>query len=162
MSDVTLKVPADYREAFRAAVLSDLVFDATGAVKTFRTYSEQRLAGYPEDWKESLSLTDEDHQSSLRFVALTAELVVAFAEWELPGDIEIQGDPEAIYHALHELVSKFSGPMFAEALDTLPPEPHKVAHWSGLTDWGLKAMSKMDRAMRANQKERIEREAVTA
>jgi len=131
MSEFTVKVPADYREAFRAGVLLEVFWDA-----------EQRTKEIPE------LIRDQSH-GWFRDMAASGRLMAAALEADGDGDLEIEGDPEAIYRSLHEMMHKVTGPMVSEAADALPPERKKFTRWTKATEWALSEMARAEIAMDA-------------
>lgn len=131
MSEFTVKVPADYCEAFRAGVLLEVYWDA-----------EQRT-------KEIPRLLQEESLGWFSNMAATGRLMAAALEADGDGDLEIAGDPEAIYRSLHEMMHKVTSPMVTEAADALPPERKKITRWTKATEWALSEMARAELAMNA-------------
>lgn len=143
---ITITIPADYREEFRMGVLADLKFDAGSAFETFQKFSEQQMCGYPATQPDAVRL-DEDHERDLEYITDTAELVASMGEWPATGDVEVRGRPEAIYHALHELLTKIAGPMLNSSLQGLPVEPAGYERWRDLTDWAIREVERAQKAI---------------
>jgi hypothetical protein len=129
MSGFTVKVPADYCEAFRAGVLLEVFWDA-----------ERRTKEIPK------LIRDQSH-GWFRDMAATGRLMAAALEADGDGDLEIEGDPEAIYRSLHEMMHKVTAPMVTEAADALPPERTTIRRWTQATEWALSEMARAEVAM---------------
>jgi hypothetical protein len=146
MSEFTVIVPADYREAFRAGVLLEVFWDAEQRTKEIPTLVRDDIRGLPEDQRESSRF--ESHRWFCDMAA-TGRLMAAALEADGDGDLEIEGDPEAIYRSLHEMMHKVTGPMVTEAADALPPERKRITRWTKATEWALSEMARAEVAMNA-------------
>jgi hypothetical protein len=159
---VEFKIPQVYWEHFRAGVVFDLAFDSKNRAEQFLEGFKHRLWGYKPDMRGYVDLRAEEHTGPLRYLAGTAALFAAMedacpAAEEPERDIKITGDPEAIMFALHALASKIAGPLFTEALDAEPGSPYPEAQeWSAIAIWATAAMEKLNPAVQANTKRRVE------
>ncbi len=145
----TLTVPAEYWEVFRAGVLYELGWEASEREKDFLGRSKEDMSGTPDEFRDG---SWEDYRDYFRYIGKQAELMARMTEAvpppELPDrDIEVEASPEAVLHALHQMMVRFTCPLATYAADALPPEPEKVRKWTGATDWALGEMSKIDGAM---------------
>jgi hypothetical protein len=159
---VQFKVPKAYWEPFRAGVVFDLAFDSKNRADEFLEGFKQRLWGWKPKMRGYVDLRAEDHTGPLRYLAATGALLGAMedacpAAEEPERDIVIEGDPETIMFGLHSLANRIAGPLFAEALDGDPGTPNpKAREWNVIATWAMDSMEKLNSAVLANSKRRVE------
>lgn len=146
---ITLKVPPRFWEAFRAAVVVELLGDIEDLPKDFRTLCEHDLSGYPEEqWPKSWAAYREEFCYVEDMVRLLDDVLEVCPPPETPEyDMGVSGTAEAIYHVLHEMVSKFTSSLTTEAISSLPPEPEGARTWMAATEWALAELEKAGAVM---------------
>jgi len=115
MGEITLKVPAEHVEDFRAALAHELGEEAGYVKKERRKYLEAL------DWKSEGDASDADLRGTMKMLTRDAELFLQ-AGFEGEGDIEInmEDDVGVVAYACETVARKIIGPQLVEALDCGP------------------------------------------
>ncbi len=147
MAEVTITVPADYVEWFRAGVVGEIEFDARAVME-----SQSELTADIGDRKD---IDAADLRNRIEDLENNVGVLEGLCSG--PGnDAEIGGDAEAVAHIAESMARKAIGPQLADELEIGPINDERAAHLRVLVEgleWAIELAGRCHRQHLSDREE---------